>query len=575
VKRKHQPAALLRWRFIVICVALSALAATLVGRLILLQITDGGQGAVFLREQGALRTVRTAEIPVYRGLIEDRNGTPLAVSSPVVSLWANPQQLKDSPRLNDLATLLSLDASALQDKLNFYGDKQFMYLARHQTPDFARRVLREGFAGVRGEREYRRYYPAGEVAAQVLGLTNVDGHGIAGVELAFEEWLRGVPGKKRFIKDLHGEAVRDFGLIEEPRPGKALALSLDLRLQYAQHRELQRAMRETGAAAGSAVTLDVWTGEVLAVSNYPVFNPNSREALDFSSARNRALTDAYEPGSTIKTLTLVAALESRQFHIDSLVDTAPGRIRVGAKVLHDPRNYGEISVSKIIEKSSQVGVTKMAQAVGHEAILDVLYRFGLGESTGTGFPGERAGRLPAPAHWSEIEKVTLAFGYGLTATPIQLARAYAVLANGGVRRPLTLLKQDLDDLPPGKQVIDADIAAAVLEVLDRVTGPGGTATLARVPGFSVGGKTGTVHKVGEGGYLDDQYVALFVGIAPISAPRYVTAILIDQPRGDHYGGGLAAAPVYSRITEEVLRIRNAQPEQTEMGALLATSGGGR
>jgi cell division protein FtsI (penicillin-binding protein 3) len=575
VKRKHQPAALLRWRFIVICVALSALAATLVGRLILLQITDGGQGAVFLREQGALRTVRTAEIPVYRGLIEDRNGTPLAVSSPVVSLWANPQQLKDSPRLNDLATLLSLDASALQDKLNFYGDKQFMYLARHQTPDFARRVLREGFAGVRGEREYRRYYPAGEVAAQVLGLTNVDGHGIAGVELAFEEWLRGVPGKKRFIKDLHGEAVRDFGLIEEPRPGKALALSLDLRLQYAQHRELQRAMRETGAAAGSAVTLDAWTGEVLAVSNYPVFNPNSREALDFSSARNRALTDAYEPGSTIKTLTLVAALESRQFHIDSLVDTAPGRIRVGAKVLHDPRNYGEISVSKIIEKSSQVGVTKMAQAVGHEAILDVLYRFGLGESTGTGFPGERAGRLPAPAHWSEIEKVTLAFGYGLTATPIQLARAYAVLANGGVRRPLTLLKQDLDDLPPGKQVIDADIAAAVLEVLDRVTGPGGTATLARVPGFSVGGKTGTVHKVGEGGYLDDQYVALFVGIAPISAPRYVTAILIDQPRGDHYGGGLAAAPVYSRITEEVLRIRNAQPEQTEMGALLATSGGGR
>ena len=575
MKRKHQPAALLRWRFIVICVALSALAATLVGRLILLQITDGGQGAVFLREQGALRTVRTAEIPVYRGLIEDRNGTPLAVSSPVVSLWANPQQLKDSPRLNDLATLLSLDASALQDKLNFYGDKQFMYLARHQTPDFARRVLREGFAGVRGEREYRRYYPAGEVAAQVLGLTNVDGHGIAGVELAFEEWLRGVPGKKRFIKDLHGEAVRDFGLIEEPRPGKALALSLDLRLQYAQHRELQRAMRETGAAAGSAVTLDAWTGEVLAVSNYPVFNPNSREALDFSSARNRALTDAYEPGSTIKTLTLVAALESRQFHIDSLVDTAPGRIRVGAKVLHDPRNYGEISVSKIIEKSSQVGVTKMAQAVGHEAILDVLYRFGLGESTGTGFPGERAGRLPALAHWSEIEKVTLAFGYGLTATPIQLARAYAVLANGGVRRPLTLLKQDLDDLPPGKQVIDADIAAAVLEVLDRVTGPGGTATLARVPGFSVGGKTGTVHKVGEGGYLDDQYVALFVGIAPISAPRYVTAILIDQPRGDHYGGGLAAAPVYSRITEEVLRIRNAQPEQTEMGALLATSGGGR
>ena len=573
--RAKQVYRLPRWRFAVICCALATLAATLMGRLVLLQVTDGGQGAVFLREQGALRTVRTAEIPVYRGLIEDRNGTPLAVSSPVVSLWANPQQLKDSPRLDNLAARLSLDAAALRDKLRFYGDKQFMYLARHQTPDFARQVLRESFPGVRGEREYRRYYPAGEVTAQLLGLTNVDGHGIAGVELAFEDWLQGVSGKKRFIKDLHGDAVRDVGVIEEPRPGKALALSLDLRLQYAQHRELQRAMKETGATAGSAITLDAWTGEVLAVSNYPVFNPNSRDALDFSGARNRALTDAYEPGSTIKTLTLVAALESGQFHIDSIVDTAPGRIRVGAKMLHDPRDYGEISVSTVIEKSSQVGVTKIAQAVGHEAILDVLYRFGLGETTGTGFPGERAGQLPDLAYWSDIEKVTLAFGYGLTATPIQLARAYAILANGGIRRPLTLLRQDLDSLPAGERVVEPEVARDVLEVLDRVTEPGGTATLAQVPGFSVGGKTGTVHKVGAEGYLDDQYVALFVGVAPMSAPRYVTAILIDQPRGDHYGGGLAAAPVYSRITEEVLRIRNAQPDQSEQGALLAASGGGR
>ena len=573
--RAKQVYRLPRWRFAVICCALAALAAALMGRLVLLQVTDGGQGAVFLREQGALRTVRTAEIPVYRGLIEDRNGTPLAVSSPVVSLWANPQQLKDSPRLDNLAARLSLDAAALRDKLGFYGDKQFMYLARHQTPDFARQVLRESFPGVRGEREYRRYYPAGEVTAQLLGLTNVDGHGIAGVELAFEDWLQGVSGKKRFIKDLHGDAVRDVGVIEEPRPGKALALSLDLRLQYAQHRELQRAMKETGATAGSAITLDAWTGEVLAVSNYPVFNPNSRGALDFSGARNRALTDAYEPGSTIKTLTLVAALESGQFHIDSIIDTAPGRIRVGAKMLHDPRDYGEISVSTVIEKSSQVGVTKIAQAVGHEAILDVLYRFGLGETTGTGFPGERAGQLPDLAHWSDIEKVTLAFGYGLTATPIQLARAYAILANGGIRRPLTLLRQDLDSLPAGERVVEPEVARDVLEVLDRVTEPGGTATLAQVPGFSVGGKTGTVHKVGAGGYLDDQYVALFVGVAPMSAPRYVTAILIDQPRGDHYGGGLAAAPVYSRITAEVLRIRNVQPDQSELGALLAASGGGR
>jgi len=566
------PSALSKWRYGLVCLVLIGLAALLAMRLAMLQLTDGGSGAVFLREQGALRTIRTAEIPVYRGLIEDRNGTPLAVSSPVVSLWANPQLLKDSHRLGELAELLSIDAHALREKLAFYGDKQFMYLARHQSPEFARRILQGQFPGVKGEREYRRYYPAGEVTGQVLGLTNVDGQGIAGVEMAYEEWLRGVPGKKRFIKDLHGEMVRDFGLVDEPRPGKALTLSLDLRLQYVQHRELQRAMKETGAVAGSAVTLDAWTGEVLAISNYPVFNPNARSTLDYGSARNRAVTDVYEPGSTIKTLTLVAALESGRFSLDSLINTAPGRIRVGSKVLHDPRNYGEMTVSSIIEKSSQVGVTKLAQEVGHEAILDVLRRFGLGADTGTGFPGEQAGVLPELEHWSDIEKVTLAFGYGLNATPIQLARAYAVFASEGVRRPLTLLKLDPEDAAQGERVVSAAIARDVLSVLARVTEPGGTATLARVPGFSVGGKTGTVHKVGEAGYIDDQYVALFVGIAPISEPRYVTAILVDQPRGDHYGGGLAAAPVYSRITEEVLRIRNARPKRADIGALLADAG---
>ena len=568
----ESPSALSKWRYGLICVLLMGLAVLLAMRLVMLQLTDGGSGAVFLREQGALRTIRTAEIPVYRGLIEDRNGTPLAVSSPVVSLWANPQLLKDSHRLGELAELLSIDAQALREKLAFYGDKQFMYLARHQSPEFARRILQGQFPGVKGQREYRRYYPAGEVTGQVLGLTNVDGQGIAGVEMAYEEWLRGIPGKKRFIKDLHGEMVRDFGLVDEPRSGKTLTLSLDLRLQYVQHRELQRAMKETGAVAGSAVTLDAWTGEVLAISNYPVFNPNARSTLDYGSARNRAVTDVYEPGSTIKTLTLVAALESGRFSLDSLINTAPGRIKVGSKVLHDPRNYGEMTVSSIIEKSSQVGVTKLAQEVGHEAILDVLHRFGLGADTGTGFPGEQAGVLPELEHWSDIEKVTLAFGYGLNATPIQLARAYAILASEGVRRPLTLLKLEPEDAPQGERAVSAAIAQDVLSVLARVTEPGGTATLARVPGFSVGGKTGTVHKVGDAGYIDDQYVALFVGIAPISEPRYVTAILVDQPRGDHYGGGLAAAPVYSRITEEVLRIRNARPERADTGALLADAG---
>jgi len=570
-----KPHPMAAWRFWFMALLLASLAGMLVGRLVLIQALDQDRGAAFLKKQGAMRAVRLAEIPAYRGLVTDRHGAPLAVSTPVVSLWANPQHLADSGRLDELAHALGMSLDDLRKRLALYADKQFMYLLRHQTPEKARAVLDLGIAGVRSERAYQRFYPAGEVVSHLVGLTNVDGEGISGLEKTFDTWLEGLPGKKRYIKDLHGDAVRDIGVVEDPRPGKALALSIDLRLQYLQHRELQRAMAETGAQAGAAVTIDAWTGEILAVSNHPVFNPNSRAGFDYAAARNRVVTDAFEPGSTIKPLTLVAALESGQFTIDTIVDTSPGWIKVGSKVLPDPRNHGAISVSRIIEKSSQVGVTKIAQTLGHEPILDVFRRFGLGEPTLTGFPGERAGVLPNRERWSDIEKVTLAFGYGLSATPLQMAHAYSVFANGGERVPLSLVKRNPTEVVPRERIISPDVARDVLTVLERVTGDEGTARLARVDGFAVGGKTGTVHKVGAQGYMDDRYLALFVGIAPVDNPRYVTAIVVDEPKGDAYAGGAAAASIYARIAGGLLHLQNAVPRarQAPETQLASLSGG--
>lgn len=535
-----------------------AMFLLLVARVLSLQVLDLGRGTAFLKRQGDMRMVRTAELPAYRGLITDRRGDPLAVSTPVVSLWANPAVLARSERLDELAQALELAPEALEDRLARYEQRKFMYLQRHLVPARAREVLALGIKGVRAEREYRRFYPAGEVAAQIVGMTNVDGKGVAGLELAYDDWLRGRPGKKRYIKDLHGEAVRDIGVVEEAHPGRNLQLSIDLRLQYLQHRELARAVAITGAEAGIIVTLDAHSGEILASASHPDFNPNNRSDVAMGQTRNRAMTDTFEPGSTMKPLTLVAALESGRYSVESLVDTSPGRIRVGRKVLHDPRDYGEISLSRVIEKSSQVGVTLIAQDIGHEAVWDVFQRFGLGETTNTGFPGESGGLLPQRPKWRPIEEVTLAFGYGLTATPLQIARAYAVFANGGVLPEVSILRRDNVD-QGGRRIIDARVAADVRQVLQAVTGESGTAGRARVVGYEVGGKTGTVHKVGAGGYLDDQYVALFAGIAPIDEPRFVTVVVLDRPKGDEYGGGSAAAPVFARVAAETLRLMGVAP----------------
>ncbi len=559
-KKANKPVA--PWRFYVVLFFLCSMLALLVGRILSIQVLDTDRGYQFLQGQGEMRSVRTVEIPAYRGMISDRRGEPLAVSTPVVSIWANPRILQQSQRLPELAEALGISHEKLTARLSRYKGKQFMYLQRHRVPADARKVLEKRIKGVFGEREYRRFYPAGEVAAHLVGFTNVDDEGIGGLELAYNDWLSGASGKKKIIKDLHGDVVRDIGVLEEAHPGKDLILSIDLRLQYLQHRELQKAVALNGAASGSIVTLDARTGEVLAMVNYPVYNPNNRKGMKPAHMRNRAMTDVYEPGSTMKALTLVAALESGRYTTSTMIDTTPGTIRVGRKLLRDPRNYGEISVSRIVEKSSQVGITKIAQAIGHEPIWNVFNRFGIGQPPGTGFPGESAGILPNRPRWHAIEKVTLAFGYGLTATPLQLAHAFSVFANEGARQPISLLALEGEPLP-ADPVITPELARTVLQVLHRVTGENGTARKARIPGYRVGGKTGTVHKVGAGGYLEDQYVALFAGVAPIDNPRIVTVVVINEPKGEAHGGGSVAAPVFSRVVEGALRLLNVPPTEFE------------
>jgi cell division protein FtsI (penicillin-binding protein 3) len=552
------------WRGHSVTTLIILLFSLLVWRVLSLQVLESDRGYAFLQDQGEARFVRGAEIPAYRGIISDRRGEPLAVSTPVISLFAEPRKLAGSGRLADLAIAMGLDIGELEQRVGEYSDKSFMYLRRHMTPPDARRILALKIPGVGGRREYQRYYPAGEAASHLVGMTDLDGRGIEGVELAFERWLKGTPGRKLVIKDLHGEVVRDIGELQPARPGRDLRLSIDLRLQYLAYRELQRAVATSGARAGTVVTLDGRTGEVLALVNHPTYNPNGRRGLKAEQMRNRAVTDLFEPGSTVKPITLVAALESGLYTPDTMIDTSPGHIKVGSKVLLDPVNYGEISVARVVAKSSQVGIVKMALTLDEQAVWQAFSRFGLGENPGTGFPGESAGVLPYRQDWRILERVTLAYGYGLAVTPLQLARAYGVIASGGLLLQPSLVKQEQpagEAAPHATRVVDADIARQVLQVLLGVTAGEGTASNARVPGYSVAGKTGTAHKVGKDGYADDRYLAFFVGIAPVSEPRLVTVVLIDEPQGDRYYGGEVAAPVFSKITAGALRMLNVIPDQ--------------
>lgn len=560
------------WRFRLVALALVALALVLAWRALTLQVLDVDRGYRFLQGQGNARTNRTEVIPAHRGMISDRNGEPLAVSTPVASIWANPQELAQArDQWSRLAAALELSSAELASRMKRYGDSQFMYLRRHLAPAEAAAILAMKVPGVYLQREYRRFYPAGEVTAQLLGFTDIDDRGQEGLELAYNEWLTGHPGRKRVLKDLYGNIIREIDAGEAAKPGKELQLSIDLRLQYLAYRELKAELQRTGAKAGSVVILDADNGEVLAMVNQPSYNPNNRSQINVSALRNRAVIDMFEPGSTVKPLTLAAALESGSYQPDSLINTHPGYLRVGSKTLYDHRNYGELTVAEVLQKSSQVGTTKIALSLDEHDIWGVFSRFGLGRSTGSGFPGESAGVLPNRANWRPIERATFAFGYGMTVTTLQLAQAYAVFANDGVFQPISLLKRK--DKAERQQVISPKIARQIVAMLELVTAPAGTGTRAQVEAYRVGGKTGTSHKAVAGGYAEDRYFSLFAGLAPASNPRVVAVVTIDEPEGDYFGG-LVAAPVFSRVVSDALRLLNVAPDDIEAEPVADSGKGG-
>jgi len=549
------------WRFRIVLGGLLLLACLLAWRALTLQVLDVDRGYQFLQGQGNARTNRTEVIPAHRGIITDRNGEPLAVSTPVASIWANPQELSGAKSdWARLAGALEMSVGELSRRIERYGDSQFMYLRRHLPPVAAQALMQMKIPGVYLQREYRRFYPAGEVTAHLLGFTDIDDRGQEGLELTYDEWLNGTPGRKRVLKDLYGNIIREIDAGEAASPGKNVQLSIDLRLQYLAYRELKAAINRTGAKAGSVVIIDSDSGEVLALVNQPSFNPNNRNQLTPDALRNRAVIDMFEPGSTVKPLTMVAALESGKYQPDTKINTNPGYIKVGRKLLEDHRNYGVLTVAEVLKKSSQVGTTKIALSLDEHDIWGVFDRFGLGRSTNSGFPGESSGVLPNRPNWRPIERATFAFGYGITVTNLQLAQAYSVFANRGVFQQVSLLKRK--EKPVQQQVISAKIARQVVDMLEEVTELGGTATRAQVDAYRIAGKTGTSHKAIAGGYAEHRYFAIFAGVAPASNPRIVAVVTIDEPKGDYFGG-LVAAPVFSKVVSDALRLLNIAPDNLE------------
>ncbi|MCP1364870.1 penicillin-binding transpeptidase domain-containing protein, partial [Halomonas sp. BBD48] len=536
-----------RYRFMV-CVVLVALAV-LVGRIVDLHVID----RLFLQGQGDARTLRVETIDAHRGMVTSRHGEPLAISTPVVSLWANPQELPvDDIQRMMLARALGMDLAELNARIERYAEHEFMYLRRRMTPLDAQPILDMRLPGVYAQHEYKRYYPSGEVTAQLVGVTNIDDKGQEGVELAYNGFLAGQPGKRRVLKDRKGRLVRDLHLIKEAKPGGNLALSIDLRLQYMAYRELKAAVDENNADGGTLVMMDVKTGEVLAMANLPSYNPNNRAELDANGLRNQAITDAFEPGSVMKPLAMSAALETPKFSPETVIDTSPGWMRVDNFTIRDFRNYGELSMAGILLHSSNIGMSRVVLQLEEDAVWNRYHALGLGQTPGTGFPGETTGSLPTPYDWSDSKRASMSYGYGVAVSALQLASAYTAIANEGKRMPPSLLK--LSSPPEGQQVMAPQVADDLLHMLEAIVQPSAGGSRAVVPGYRVAGKTGTVRKVTQAGYQQTAYRSLFAGIAPVSDPRIVTVVMVDNAKNGDYYGGLVAAPVFGRVVGKALRL---------------------
>ncbi len=538
--------ALPRFRAPIVYAILALGLAALVGRSLWLQRVDNQ----FLQDQGSARYSREIELPAHRGRIVDRFGEPLAISTPVKSLWAFPANFDATPAaLAELARALGTTPDAITKRVDAADD--FVYLAKQLPPEIADRAMALGIKGLHDQNEYRRYYPAGETMSHILGFTGDHDVGQEGIELAQQEWLGGKPGSRRVIVNRRGDAVEDVEAIRAPQAGRDLALSIDTRLQYLAFRELKAAVEANKAKAGGLVILDIASGEILALANWPTYNPNARNKVARDKMRNRALTDVFEPGSTLKPFTIAAALESGKVNPDTVIQTAPGTLTIGSATIHDAHKSGALTVEQVIQKSSNVGAAKIALSLPPETMWEMFSNSGFGTPPKTGFPGEVAGRLRPAKSWRPIEQATMAFGHGISVNLVQLARAYTIFATGGELKPATLFKTS--GAVAGRPVLRPEIATEVRRMLEMAVSPGGTAPKAQMPGYRVAGKTGTAHKLDGRGYTD-KYVSSFVGFAPASAPRLVVAVMLDEPGTGVYYGGDVAAPVFSTVTGAALRM---------------------
>lgn len=562
-----------QWRVMLVLLAMAVCVVAIAWKLSALHVLQRD----FLQGQGDARTIRTIPLVANRGLITDRNGEPLAISTPVQSIWVNPSELVNEPEsIRLLAENLELNPEVLASNIVNNGSKEFLYVKRRLAPADAEAVLALDIDHVYAQQEYQRFYPQGEVTAHLIGFSNVDDVGQEGLELTFDDWLRGVPGRRQVMKDRRGHIIEELDTIQTAQPGNNIALSIDFRIQNLAYRALKAEFITRRAKAASAVVLDVNTGEVLAMVNQPSYNPhNKADMTDFSVLRNRAITDVYEPGSTIKPFTIIAALESGVFTPGTIVETGPGWMMVGPHEVKDLFNYGTLTLGGVITKSSNIGTSKVAFEIGPEPIRDVLQRVGIGEVIGTGFPGERGGVLPNPRRWSRIETATLSYGYGLSTSALHLARAYSVIADDGVRKPVSLLRLDQATLSelPREQVISREIASQVKGMLETVVdrSRGGSAVEANIPFYQVAGKTGTAHVVGEFGYEENLHNSLFAGMVPASDPQIVVIVVINEPKGEEHYGGQVAAPVFSEIAAGSMRILNIPPDKFSDQPLIATT----
>ncbi|MEO7728645.1 MAG: penicillin-binding protein 2 [Burkholderiales bacterium] len=542
------------WRSRTLLVMLLLGFGVLIARAVYLQ----GLNNDFLQKKGDARYGRVIELSATRGMITDRNREPLAISTPVESVWASPADVDISAeKMKRLSRLLELDAGEIKKRLAGSA-RDFVYLKRHLPPEQAAKIVELNIPGISLQREYRRYYPGSEYFAHLIGFTDIDGQGQEALELAFDAQLAGKPGSRRVIKDRLGRIVEDVESVRQPQEGRDLALSVDAKIQYLAYRELKNAVEVHRAKAGGIVVLDAQTGEVLAMANLPSYNPNNRGKLEPRRTRNRAVTDLFEPGSTLKPFTVAAALESGKYKPETVIQTGSGKLVIGSATVHDAHPDGALTVAQVIQKSSNVGAAKIALSMAAEQMWDIFSKVGFGTQPRSGFPGEVSGKLRAYASWRPIEQATMAYGHGLSLSLLQLARAYLIFAGDGEIMPVTLTK--LETPPVSTRVISAETALQVRRMLEMVVQPGGTAPRAQITGYRVAGKTGTAHKLDGASYAPNKYVSSFIGFAPASAPRLIVAVMIDEPGAGQYYGGAVAAPVFSSVMAGALRLLGVKPD---------------